>query len=239
MHSLKLILNKFYYFFLILLLYGCGPEEAKKSKSPDHIVLIVDRCPNYSVYKTKTGSISSEDDIEISYMDDDLILHTYCTASEPTRDTLVFPAGSKMIEIEHEYKNIEKISFLFYQGDTVLFTYDQDFQVATVLNRPQDSLSTNYVKLRRTKLLIDGDEFEGMALFRWQKSRLFYHQVKNRLWGEAGKLYNSEKTLELLEELEVYNKLEMELLDSLLSSRLIAFEFYIFYKQKNEIEHHF
>jgi thiol-disulfide isomerase/thioredoxin len=47
-----------------------------------------------------------------------------------------------------------------------LFTYENDFPLAQVLNRPNDSAQINYEKVKREHLLSDHEVFDGISKFR-------------------------------------------------------------------------
>ena len=155
---------------------GC-PDKFVAKKPSNYVTLIIDKCPNYSSVRDpiKKGRKSSSDEgYEIAYLDDSLVFHSYKTNKAPTRDTIVFPIYSDIIEIEHIYRLYEKLSFLFHRGDSVLFTYEADYPKATVLNREANDLEINYEWHRRKKIF-------GDSLFFWD-GIASYSGVKSRYW---------------------------------------------------------
>ncbi|WP_422354138.1 TlpA family protein disulfide reductase [Roseivirga pacifica] len=189
----------------------------------DQVVLIIDKCPNYSAYENpETGVYSGkDDDFEITAINSDLRKLAYKTNPTPTRDTVVFPTKGDVLELDHIYKFHRYLSFRAQKGDTILFTYDKDFPRATVLNRETSDQDINYELIRDEYLLADDENFDGNSNFNIHpvstikgylaiKDQHKYKEIKDSIYTYA--LTKAKAELEK----------ETVLLDSLLSNGLIS-----------------
>lgn len=231
-------MEKIFYLSFIFLVFSCFVKEESASNVPNQIVLIIDKCPNYSEYINESTRVLSrrEDGHELTYRDDDLILHYYRTKEVPTKDTVVFPAKSKMLEIEHVYKHFENLSFIFQKGDTVLFTYENDFPVARVINRPEDFVQVNYEKIRRDYLFGDHETFDGISKFRIDPLASFpgFLAVRDIDKMRQIRLDSMEKALSVA---RIEKEKESHLLDSLQKQGFLSKEVYDFFNTKSKIEY--
>ena len=234
-------MNNFTYIILWITLFSCNRVHDKVKKNiPNQIVLIIDECPNYSRYKNpETGTISSyELGHEITYRDDDLILHTYNTSKTPTKDTIVFPARSKLIEIEHVYKLYDKLSFIFQKGDTVLFTYENDYPNAQVLNRISNHSEVNYEQVKRRYLLDSTETFDAISQFRYggRNTYAFKEFIKVLRYRYKKEKFELELMRKHLVKIEVEKSREYRLLDSLIANHQISTTVHDFFKAKSKVE---
>ncbi len=226
-------------FALPIIIFNCDQKSAEQINS-NEIVLIIHKCPNYSRIVYENGSSAAkEGDVEIFYRDEQLIQHKYITSKPPKIDTLIIPIFSDPLEIEHIYKVDENVSFLFYKGDTVHMTYDKDFPYATVINRLEDSISTNYVYYRRKALKPSDQEYEGYAAYRRANLNSLFKSIKSHLKGPEFKIFRWEENEKSLAEFERYMQAERIFLDSLKSSDLIPDAVYRFFKQKTQVQYDF
>ncbi len=208
-----------------------------KDKTLDQIVLIIDKCPNYSEYiYESTGVLSrSEDGYELTYRDDDLILHGYKTMDVPSKDTVIFPVRSSSVVIEHVYKLFDNLSFIFKNGDTVLFTYENDFPFAQVINRPTESTQINYEKFKHDYLLNAHEDFDGISKFRIDPivSSPGFLALRNPSDIKIIRLDSMEKAFSLA---KVDWAKEIRLLDSLHKGGTLSKQFFDFFNEKAKVE---
>lgn len=229
----KNYMNRAFFLILIIACFSCASDDEEPIKALDQIVLIIDKCPNYSSYYNADTKVRSSSEVghEITYRDDDLIFHAYNTSKIPTKDTIVFPARSELIEIEHVYKLYNKLSFIFQKGDTVLFTYENDFPAAKVLNRESNIAEDNYEKIRRNYILNENEIFDGVSKFHHPSFVKCKEYIRDRIMFKQCILNQYETALNLSK-----NEYEMEkyLLDSLYSNARISKNIYIHFKTKLE-----
>lgn len=229
--------------FTLFSLYSCSDNPTLVQDDVnvlDQVVLVLDKCPNYSSYQHEVTGVwsSTEAGYEITSIDSDQLSHTYSTSRVPTRDTVVFPAKNDFIEIEHVYNLYEHLSFIFQKGDTVLFTYSNDFPEATIINREVSYNEVNYEKVRRDFLLENDETFDGNSQFNIHP----LSSVKGYL-----KLRDPLKQREIISTKmkNGYRQAEKELskekllLDSLLENGHISEELHGFYQTKSQVEYDF
>lgn len=228
--------------FIIFLFYQSCQVKSNLDQDTheklDQIVLIIDKCPDQNRYYHESTRVQSrsESDFDITYIDDDLILHGYITNREnPTKDTIRFPVKSQFAEIEHTYKLFKKLSYLFEKGDTILFSYENDFPVATVINRSNSFVHSNYEKIRADYLLQSDEKFDGRSIF-----EIGPYSAYPGFLAIRDLAYRRHIELELMEDAlkiaETDFLKETELLDSLFSQASISKSLYDFYRMKSQVE---
>ena len=224
--------------FLILLLFplSCEIKNEEPLKVLEQIVLIIDKCPNYSRYYNEETNVksSSVPGYEITYRDDDLILHSYETSIIPTTDTIVFPVRSNLVEIEHVYMHYDKLSFIFQKGDSILFTYENDFPTARCLNRPDSFVQNNYEKVKLDYLLPAGEIFDGISQFERDPFEAYPKFLS--IGGVLQKQISLDMMKKALEIVESDKVKEDNLLDSLYAQKQLSKYKYEFFKTKCEVE---
>lgn len=223
--------------FLIGISTACS-QRSDSSKDDrkvlDQVVLIIDKCPNYSQYQNPiTGVYSSRaDDFEITAINSDLRNLTYKTNKIPTRDTVVFDTKGEILELDHIYKFHRYLSFLVQKGDTVLFTYDEDFPKATILNREVSNVELNYEAIRNDYLVAEEEGFDGNSKFNISPASSVKGYMTNRDPSKARKI-RAEIYEKALAEAKIELEKEKWLLDSLVNEKLIDEETRSYYFNKS------
>ena len=242
-------MNSFYKLIWIQILviigsiYSCETyttNDSNKETILDQVVLIIDKCPNYSSHQNKTTGVysSKDDDFEITAINSDSRKLSYKTKSTPERDTVVFASKGDVLEIDHIYKFHRYVSFRAQRGDTILFTYDQDFPKATVLNRRVSNHEVNYESIRNEFLLEGSDEFDGNTKFNIHpvssvkgylsiRDKFRYKEIQSNIYESA------------LAEAKIELEKEIFLLDSLLENGLISKETMSYYMTKSSTLYEF
>ena len=218
--------------------FSTSSEE--NGRSIDQVVLIIDRCPNYSSTQNDSTKVwsSKDDDLEITAINSDLSILEYKTNPIPTRDTVVFPTKGDVLEIDHIYKFHEYLSFRVQKGDTVLFTYDEDFPNATILNRDFSDQELNYERIRKDYILSDGEQIDGNSKFNVSpvssikgylsiKDKMKYRDIKSSIYQSALSQAKAELELEsrLLDSLSMKNLISDEMKSYFLAKSTILYEF--------------
>ena len=159
--------NKIFVIFYVSFLVGCH-QQSVDSETPcsqvvkDQITLIFNRPPINNIYKFTNGISSGNGGIhEISYTDDHQILRLLPLNHERTSDTIEIKTNRTIVEVEHAYRGIDKLSFLFHNGDTAIFEYDGLTPRVLVINRKTLAFEINYDILKRS-IVCKGD-FTGRA----------------------------------------------------------------------------
>lgn len=166
-----------------------------------------------------------------------MISLSYKTKAIPKRDTVVFPTNGETLEIDHIYKFHRYISFRVQKGDTVLFTYKNDFPEATILNREVPYKDINYEKVRN-EFVLEGEDFDGNSKFNMHplSSIKGYIKIRDRLKSKEIRLEAYESALEKSQkELEK----EVILLDSLFKMGEISEETMSYYKTRSYVLYEF
>ena len=243
MHTYSAVLKS----VLSIILIGAAIASCEHSSSIkennsvlDQVVLIIDRCPNYSAYENpETGVYSGkDDDFEITAINSDLRKLAYKTNPTPTRDTVVFPTKGDVLELDHIYKFHRYLSFRAQKGDTILFTYDKDFPRATVLNRETSGQDINYELIRDEYLLADDENFDGNSKFNMHPVSTIKGYLAIKDQGRYKEIKDSIYTYALTESKAELEK-ETVLLDSLLSNGLISESTKQYYLNKSKTLYEF
>lgn len=160
-------------FSFLFLLMACSPgkkephtltEESAPSMS-GQVTIIFDKNPGNSRYDWPGGSWSGLSPLfEVRYVDDHTILRHFTPELAPARDTLRIKTKRDLIEVQHVYKGIDVLSYLFHNGDTVLFTYEEQKPFARVLNRAVAENELNY-DLKKREQIVEGS-FPGQVRMR-------------------------------------------------------------------------
>lgn len=228
----------FTYSFLFLLM-ACSPgkEEARTLPEepapsvPGQLTIIFDKNPGNSRYDWPGGSWSGLNPMfEVRYVDDQTILRYFTPELAPARDTLRIKSDRDIIEVQHVYKGIDVLSYLFHKGDTVLFTYADKKPFARLLNRQVDEDELNY-DLRKREQLVEGS-FPGQIRMHPRfgfRDSLFMDLESLEQKTEAA--YRIGKEAALSE-----HRREQVWLDSLKDAGKLSATTYNFYKGKSYIE---
>jgi hypothetical protein len=127
-----------------------------------YIVLIFQKPPVNNKYKFDTGvTVHNGGMHELNYIDDRLLPRLIALKYSLSSDTVVIKTQRRIIEVEHAYRGMDKISYLFHNGDTALFTYNGLKPKAEVLNRKVLPYDVNYEMKQRE--IIQKDDFPALA----------------------------------------------------------------------------
>lgn len=119
-------------------------------------VLIFESIPENSRYVFPNGIITNNGDFEIQYIDDNLLPHFISPNADSSSDTIKIISKRELIEIQHAYRGVDKLSILLINGDTALFRYVEKRPYVTILSRQTNSGDSNYEMIMRDNIC-DGD----------------------------------------------------------------------------------
>lgn len=153
-HTLSLFL------FLIIFSFGCSQKESSlEKKIAQNQVTLIFKNPerNHIYYIPDTDSqtvtnIKATQGFPIEGIDDQNLLRYYGFDHTLERDTLVIPTKRDLLELKFVYRGIDRLTYHFQNGDSVLIEYIDSRPYATILNRAEDYAVTNYQLLRRDSI---------------------------------------------------------------------------------------
>lgn len=160
---------------------------------------------------------------EINFIDDNLIPIQFFPNPEHEFDTLIVKTKRKIVEFRHSYKGLDKLSYIFQNGDSVLFTYRDKSPVASVLNR-QSKIHDVNLDLFIKETLYPKD---FSSLIKYSQPFLFMNHHSRDIQKELDSvvaLADGNLSSEM-------NK-EIDLIDSLYQNGLISSENYNFTKTR-------
>lgn len=205
------------------------PEEEEKSieQQSNQVVLIFDQAPKNSSYTWPDGVISGNaPPFEIRYIDDHHIVRHFTPNLAPEKDTLVLKSKRNIIEVQHAYLGIDKLSYLFNNGDSVLFSYRDRKPIAKILNREAKPFEVNYDLHKREYIV--GDNFPGLLRIH---ARFAFRDTAFQEIKDINKRVEKAREEGINAALTEFHK-ELEWLDSLRREKIISPESYEFYKTK-------
>jgi len=135
---------------IFLLISSCSNniKSTRDKITKNQITLIFDSTPPASRSKVNGALVATK----IEFIDDNLIQQQYFPDPSKRFDTLILRPKDKLVEIIHFYKTVDKLSYLFQNGDTVIFHYQNNTPIATVKNRKTKSYDVNYDLFKREVL---------------------------------------------------------------------------------------
>ena len=217
-------------FFLNALLIGCNSpnKENVLEQKPNEVVLIFDQCLKNSTYTWPDGVTSGHaPPFEVRYIDHRNIIRRFTPAYAPEKDTLVIKTMRNTIEVQHAYRGIDVLSYLFRNGDSVVFTYDSKKPIANVLNRKTKDYDVNYDIRKREHLT--KDKFPGLV--RVRPSFAFRDTTFKNVKNLDERVKKAEQ-IGIKAAVQEYQA-EIEWLDSLKQQQLICLQTYNFFKAKS------
>ena len=131
---------------IICLFFAC--TNAKKpdvtNEVNNQIVLIFNSPPpNWREYRKDSAYSPSR--CVIDFIDDNFISKQFIPDPSYEFDTLILHTNRKFVEFRHSYKGLDNLSYIFQNGDTILFTYQNKAPIAKVLNRETKSTDINLI----------------------------------------------------------------------------------------------
>ncbi len=208
-----------------------GEEEVASAPVPAQVTLIFDKNPGNSRYDWPNGSYSVlAPKFEVRYVDEHAVLRYFTPKLAPARDTLILPTERAVIEVQHVYKGLDVLSFLFQKGDTVLFTYDDKKPYASVLNRAVQPEELNYDLLKREQIM--AGNFPGQV----RMSPIF--GLRDSLFMDLGSMEQKTNAAYRLGKAAAISEHRREQLwlDSLKEEGVLSPAAYAFYKGKSAFE---
>ncbi len=223
---------------VLILLAACGKqvedqsgseELTKESNTPGQIVLYLQAPPRNNSYKFANGRVTGNGSFhELSYVDDNLLTQLVPLHYAPRRDTVVILTKRAVLEVEHAYRGVDKLSYLFQKGDTVLFTYQGQKPTATILNRKALPAEVNYEILQRQVVCKDSFPATEKGLGLANLINFYPVNFKAKHAGEELRKWYQIS----LQEAQAACQKESRLLDSLLQPGQLSPTVKAFYQQK-------
>lgn len=136
---------------LITIFINSCSQETTSASIPNEIVLIFQE-PKVQWQKDQTSGRFKISKCELTYWDDDQLQRKIHPDSSKMFDTIVVQTTQRQVEFAHLFRRMDQFEYLFRNGDTVLFTYQDHIPYATVLNRADSSYLVNYAWEWRKKL---------------------------------------------------------------------------------------
>jgi thiol-disulfide isomerase/thioredoxin len=199
--------------------------------SVDSIVIIfADPPANQKLQLLPNGPYTPAKDYKISYYDDNFIRQFIEPQYGEKYDTIAIDTKRGILEIVHNYQNIDNIHLYLQKGDTLLIEYKDGKPMSRVLNRTCLPYDFSY-DLRKSEHIYQ-DSFSSLTKLESMPVFFTPSESGNRSFFDQVKQYAEELTIESRNELD----LERKFLDSLFNSSLISIEPYIYYK--NNIEYY-
>jgi thiol-disulfide isomerase/thioredoxin len=214
--------NKSRLIFLIICLFitACSNNKStNKGVEINQITLIFESTPPASRSNVSGGLVASE----IDFIDDNFIQQQF--SPDPTKgfDTLVINTKRKFVELRHSYKTLDKLSYLFQNGDTVIFRYQDKTPVATVTNRETKTYDVNFDLFKRESLT----PYDYPAFVKF-KQPMFFADYSNGFKGSDEKVFNL-----AIERFPFEMNQEKNLLDSLQQNNMISVDMSNFFKTRS------
>ena len=72
---------------------------------------------------------------DIVYMDNTMTRSKIVLQKTPYTDTIKIHTDNEVLEVTHHFNAFESATYLFHEGDTVLFDYKENIPSVTILNR--------------------------------------------------------------------------------------------------------
>ncbi len=195
---------------LVCLIMACSNNNKQTEKiiKNNQITIIFENAPP-EWRSAETGCMVFS---EIEYIDDNFIQHQFVPDTTKKFDTLIVSTKRKIVEFRHNYKTLDKLSYLFQKGDSAIIRYQNTTPVATVINRETKVYDLNYDLFKREKITPDG--YPAYVKF---KQPMSFSDYSKGFIGADEKVVNLAKERSIIE-----MKLEKELLDSLEQINLIS-----------------
>ncbi len=106
--------------------------------------------PKWKVHRKAGGYTVGLSKIE--FIDDNFIQKEFIPNTEQEFDTLIIKTNRDFFQFRHSYKGIDKLTYLFQKGDTVLFTYRDKTPIASLLNRESKTHDVNLDLFKKEQL---------------------------------------------------------------------------------------
>lgn len=159
---MRLLYLSYLIFFCLVLACSKSPEEVQLPKEekikPNQIVLIFNKpVKNGFAINPKTGKAShgrTNKGDEIQIIDDNHISRRLVFEEGVEYDTVIIKSSRDLVEMRLMYKGIDDLIYLFQNGDSVMFTYDDIKPTAKILNREEATEAVNFSLFIRDSIAI-------------------------------------------------------------------------------------
>ena len=186
----------------VLLLPGCVSDPPDNlshigNKGADNdsagVVIILAERSKIAEWPTD-GPLVNQNFPEITYVDDDGIEQRYSSKVLGVRDTLHLQLSRPTISVAHSYFQMDRFNYLFCNGDTVVFTYDDDIPIARLKQRSSSDFNLNYEFTKRRKF---GQTESLQGQFYYDLNTLYQHtDAENRQFArDANVSFEEERQL--------------------------------------------
>jgi thiol-disulfide isomerase/thioredoxin len=229
--------------FLFFTFYRCVAPETKPLPESrvvnDEIVLILDGLYlDNKLNKYGTGGNFHTGNYLFSYTDDFLARHEYQSETYPVREIVVLKTERDFIELTFIYKGIDKVSYVFQKGDSVLFKADANgvAKPPVLLNRNAKVHDLDFEFVKREKLYPMDYPVTASSIL--PPPGLYGSKLENKPDEKLSRT-NLEKSItdyhtSLLQKHFEEKRTEKIFLDSLYGAGLLSDYVYNFYKAKNK-----
>jgi thiol-disulfide isomerase/thioredoxin len=226
--SMRVIIFVIVYTF-VLISCSYNHEKATNAKQIDNsfnpIVIIFANPPlNQKLQLIPKGPFIPAKGYKISYFDDYFIRRTIEPQHSSHYDTFAIETNREVLEIVHNYQNIDNIHLYLQKGDSLLIEYEDDKPVPKLMNRACLPYDCSY-DLRKPEIIYH-DRFSSLTKLEMLPVFFKPSEYEKTSFFEQVKLYTEELIIESRKELH----LERGFLDSLFYSNLISKEPYTHYK---------
>ncbi|MBN1650753.1 MAG: redoxin family protein, partial [Bacteroidales bacterium] len=217
----KTLIKSFIILFSFLI--SCTNEnKPKEEKSKNNQITLIFKSPPASWRVYREAGKYTPARCEVDFVDDNFIPIHYFPDTEKESDTLIVKTRRAFVEFRHSYKGIDKLSYLFQNGDTVLFKYQEKTPIASVLNRVSKNQDVNFDLFKRETFYPN----DYPSFVKCRDPFLFMKESENlqQEFERVEALANENFNVEIIK--------EQTLLDSLYKNNLISNEVYnLFYRQ--------
>ncbi len=197
----------------------------EKENIKNDIVLIFKNMPNNSRLTHSNGGTYNKGVYEISYSLNGYQNVFWAPKNYSTKsDTLIIKDVESNLEINHKYKVLDELSYIFNPGDTVMFNYHGNVPVVDIKNRETKKFDYNFEALIKQKTP------QNSIPHYIQLFNLSYIEVVNMLDGLFVPIDQLKKDLSEKGKNELLK--QRETLDSLYSIKNVSDKIYIHYSTK-------
>jgi thiol-disulfide isomerase/thioredoxin len=227
-----MILQKIYIVALLLLSCTGSTDDIERNKNikvrTNQVILIFEDPPVNNHYRlNERVTLKNQGNHEIEYVDDHLIVQYLPFDYVSESDTIIIDTQRDILEVQHAYRGSDKLSYLFHNGDSALFSYKEGKPIVTVTNRKTLYHDLNYEIQKREDLYQE----EFPASVKYYSFLSFYDINYKNLVTDTRRILKK-----LRKEAEKERNREIKFLDSLRQNNLISSKVFEFYKIKSWYE---
>jgi thiol-disulfide isomerase/thioredoxin len=194
-------------------------KSANEIVEKNQITIIFEASPP-AVRSNVNGTIVAS---KIEFIDDNFIQHQFSPDPKKGFDTLIIKTRRKIVEFRHCYKTIDILSYLFQNGDTVIFRYQNNTPIATIINRKTKTYDVNFDLFKREILT----PYDYPAFVKFEQPIVFA-DYSNGFEGADKKVFS-----QAIERFPFELNQEKNLLDSLQKNNLISNDMSNFFKTRS------